>query len=145
MRVRFQADADLDARIIRGLKRKQPEIDFQTAQEARLRGVADPDVLRVAADAGRVLVTHDRRTMPAHFAEFIEPKHPWRNHRSQGGSARRGHRRALVDLGRQRSGGVAQPAGVDPLVIAEWQPGSSPGWSCCAAARNWLKQSERLP
>ncbi len=71
MRVRFQADADLDARIIRGLKRKQPEIDFQTAQEARLRGVADPDVLRVAADAGRVLVTHDRRTMPAHFAEFI--------------------------------------------------------------------------
>jgi hypothetical protein len=29
------------------------------------------DVLRVAANAGRVLVTHDRRTMPGHFAEFI--------------------------------------------------------------------------
>lgn len=71
MRVRFQADADLDARIIRGLKRKQPEIDFQTAQEAGLRGVADPAVLRAAADSGRILVTHDRRTMPSHFAQFI--------------------------------------------------------------------------
>ncbi len=71
MRVRFQADADLDARIIRGLKRKHPEIDFQTAEEAGLRGLADPDVLRMAADSGRILVTHDRRTMPSHFAQFI--------------------------------------------------------------------------
>lgn len=71
MRVRFQADADLDARIVRGLKRKQPEVDFQTAEEADLRGVADPEVLRVAADSSRILVTHDRRTMPSHFAQFI--------------------------------------------------------------------------
>jgi len=71
MRVRFQADADLDARIIRGLKRKQPEIDFQAAEEAGLRGLADPDVLRVAVDSGRILVTHDPRTMPSHLARFI--------------------------------------------------------------------------
>ena len=30
-----------------------------------------PDVLKKAADEERVLVTHDRRTMPYHFAEFI--------------------------------------------------------------------------
>ena len=71
MRVRFQADADLDARIIRGLKRQQPEIDIQTAAEAGLQGLADPDVLRVAGDSGRILVTHDRSTMPSHFAQFI--------------------------------------------------------------------------
>lgn len=71
MRVRFQADADLDARIIRGLKRRQPEIDIQTAAEARLPGLADPEVLRAAADSGRILVTHDQRTMPRHFAQFI--------------------------------------------------------------------------
>ena len=71
MKVRFQADADLDARIIRGLRRRQPEIDFETAEEAGLEGLADPDVLRVAADSGRILVTHDRRTMPRHFIQFI--------------------------------------------------------------------------
>ena len=71
MRVRFQADADLDARIVRGAKRRQPLIDFQTAAEAGLRGLSDPDVLQIAADSGRVLVTQDRRTMPRHFSRFI--------------------------------------------------------------------------
>jgi hypothetical protein len=36
-----------------------------------LQGVSDPDVLGMAADEGRVLVTHDHRTMPRHFAQFI--------------------------------------------------------------------------
>jgi hypothetical protein len=34
-------------------------------------GMADPEVLAVAASLGRVLVTHDVRTMPRHFGEFI--------------------------------------------------------------------------
>jgi hypothetical protein len=33
--------------------------------------MADPDVLARAADENRILVTHDRRTMPRHFADFI--------------------------------------------------------------------------
>ena len=70
MRVRFQADADLDGRIIRGLKRRQPEIDIQSAAEAALTGVPNADVLRRAADSNRILVTHDRRTMPGHFLSF---------------------------------------------------------------------------
>jgi len=71
MRVRFQADADLDARIVRGLKRQQPEIDFQTGGQGGLEGLGDPAVLAIAAAAGRILVTHDRRTMPDHFWQFI--------------------------------------------------------------------------
>ena len=71
MRVRFQADADLDGRIIRGLKRRQAQIDIQTATDAGLPGLADHDVLQVAADSIRILVTHDQRTMPRHFAHFI--------------------------------------------------------------------------
>ena len=71
MRVRFQADADLDARIVRGLKRQQPEIDFQTGEQAGLEGLGDPVVLAIAAEAGRILVTRDRRTMPGHFWQFI--------------------------------------------------------------------------
>jgi len=34
MRVAFQADADLDARILRGLRRIAPEIDFRIAADA---------------------------------------------------------------------------------------------------------------
>jgi predicted nuclease of predicted toxin-antitoxin system len=68
MRVRFQADADLDGRILRGLRRLAPEIDFRTAADAGLAGLQDPEVLRIAAESGRILVSQDRRTMPAHFA-----------------------------------------------------------------------------
>ena len=70
MRVKFQADADLDGRILRGLRRTAPEIDIRTAADAALAGLKDPEVLRIAADTGRVLVSQDRRTMPAHFARF---------------------------------------------------------------------------
>ena len=36
MRVRFQADADLYGRILRGLRRAAPEIDIRTAPDAAL-------------------------------------------------------------------------------------------------------------
>lgn len=75
MRVRFQADADLDGRIIRGLRRAAPEIDIRTAVHAQLDGLKDPEVLRIAADSGRVLVSQDRRTMPSHFTDFVSQAH----------------------------------------------------------------------
>ena len=75
MTLRFQADADLNAEIVAGVLRREPSIDFQTADEANLRGVPDPEVLALAAQEGRILVTHDRRTMPRHFADFILHHH----------------------------------------------------------------------
>ena len=39
MKVCFQADADLNAEIVAGVLRREPRIDFQTADEAHLRGV----------------------------------------------------------------------------------------------------------
>ena len=71
MRVRFQADADLNQIIIKATLRLEPGIDFQTAQAAGLAGLSDAVVLQLAADQGRILVSHDRRTMPAHFGRFI--------------------------------------------------------------------------
>lgn len=71
MRARFQADADLNQIILLATIRREPAIDFQTAMTAGLPGVADPKVLARAATDGRVLVTHDRKTMPRHFSEFI--------------------------------------------------------------------------
>jgi Domain of unknown function (DUF5615) len=72
MKVRFQADADLNEDIVSGVQRRAPEIDFQSADEAELANLPDPDVLTLAAREGRILVTHDRRTMPTHFGHFIE-------------------------------------------------------------------------
>src|ERR1035438_8965774 len=71
MRIRFQADADLDERIVRGLKRRQRAVDFRTAAESGLIGVPDPGVLRIAAELDRILVSHDERTMPRHFGDFL--------------------------------------------------------------------------
>ena len=75
MRVKFQADADLDGRILRGLRRAAPEIDIRTAADANLASLEDPEVLQIAAKAGRILVSQDRRTMPGHFARFSAGTH----------------------------------------------------------------------
>ncbi|MBE9064450.1 DUF5615 family PIN-like protein [cf. Phormidesmis sp. LEGE 11477] len=69
--VGFQADADLNQAVVTGVIRRQPEISFQTATEAGLEGLADIKVLALSARQQRVLVTHDRRTMPTEFANFV--------------------------------------------------------------------------
>lgn len=71
MKIRFQADADLNQIIVKATLRLEPTIDFQTATAANLEGVDDPQVLQLAAEQGRILVSHDRKTMPKHFGEFI--------------------------------------------------------------------------
>jgi len=71
MKVRFQADADFDLTILLATLRREPTIDFRTSIAAGLPGLPDPDVLRLTARDGRVLVTHDRRTMPRFFGAFI--------------------------------------------------------------------------
>ncbi|MBW4694031.1 MAG: DUF5615 family PIN-like protein [Lyngbya sp. HA4199-MV5] len=69
--IRFQADADLKQSIVTGTLRRQPTLDFRSASEAELEGIKDPDVLAIAARSGRLLVTHDRKTMPTEFGQFI--------------------------------------------------------------------------
>ena len=70
-KILFQADNDLDQRIVVATKRLQPLIDFQTARTLNLHGVPDETVLQLAADEKRILVTHDRSTMPIHFENFV--------------------------------------------------------------------------
>lgn len=71
MTVRYQADADLNQAIVTGVLRRESAIDFQTAFAAGLEGVKDPEVLAIAAQQERILVSHDRKTMPSEFASFI--------------------------------------------------------------------------
>jgi len=70
--VRFQADANLRNRIVAATIRREPTLEFATASQAGLAGLPDPEVLAIAAKAGRVLVTHDLKTMPKHFADFLQ-------------------------------------------------------------------------
>jgi hypothetical protein len=72
MRPRFQADADFNQKIVLGLRRRARAVDFGDAHAAGVIGLPDPDVLPKAADLGRILISHDRKTMPAHFARFLE-------------------------------------------------------------------------
>lgn len=72
MKVRFQADNDLNKIIVKAALRREPMLDFQSAQAAQLDGVPDTEVLARAAAEGRVLVSHDMKTMPRHFAEFMQ-------------------------------------------------------------------------
>jgi hypothetical protein len=71
MKVRFQADADLNQIIVKATLRLEPSIDFQTAHAADLAGLDDEKVLQLASQQGRILVSHDRKTMPTHFGRFI--------------------------------------------------------------------------
>ena len=71
MKIRLQADSDLNEDIVTGVIRRVREIDFQTASDAHLEAVVDEQVLAFCASEGRILVTHDWQTMPYHFAGFI--------------------------------------------------------------------------
>jgi hypothetical protein len=71
LKIRFQADADIDPAIRKGLLRREPSINFRPAAGIIPGGTLDPEVLRIAADDGRVLVSSDLRTMSVHFQDFV--------------------------------------------------------------------------
>jgi hypothetical protein len=74
--IRFLADASLRDAIVRGCRRREPAMDFLSANDAKLEGVSDPDVLAIAAGQGRILVSHDFQTLPWHFADFVQARGP---------------------------------------------------------------------
>ena len=72
MKIRFQADNDVDQRIIDAVMRLLPDCDFKTAPEVGFHtGTPDPEVLRIAAKDNRVLISHDLKTLPQHFGIFL--------------------------------------------------------------------------
>jgi hypothetical protein len=65
--LRLAADENLNNNIVRGLLRKNPQIDVARVQDVGLSGADDPTVLDWAARERRVLLTHDVQTI-THFA-----------------------------------------------------------------------------
>lgn len=110
MKVRFQADADLNQILLKATLRREPGIDFQTAHAARLVALSDNQVLAIAAAEGRVLVTHDRKTMPETVRRVYRDAGERRSDCCSTESRRqRRSRRYRSDLGRKRIRGMDKP------------------------------------
>lgn len=58
------SDENFNGDIVRGLFLRQPSLDLLRVQDIGLRKVDDPAILDWAARNERILLTHDRATMP---------------------------------------------------------------------------------
>lgn len=65
--LRLLSDENFNGDLLRGLKRRLPELDVIRVQDRGLGGTVDQEILEWLAVEERILLTHDRETM-AHFA-----------------------------------------------------------------------------
>lgn len=62
--LRLLADENFDGATTRALLRRRPDLDLLRVQDVGLAGADDPSILDWAAQNGRILLTHDRETLP---------------------------------------------------------------------------------
>lgn len=70
------ADENFNNVILRGLRRRKPELDVLRVQDVGLTSADDPTVLRWAAREDRVLLTHDVTTMTRHAYDLVRAGEP---------------------------------------------------------------------
>ncbi|HET9228609.1 MAG TPA: DUF5615 family PIN-like protein [Thermoanaerobaculia bacterium] len=114
--LRLAADENFNNDIVRGLLRRNADLNIVRIQDAGLSGWDDPTVLEWAAREGRVLLTHDVRTITRYAYERVD-----------GGNRMPG----VVEVGRSVSIGVAIE---DLLLLAE-----------CSTEGEWEGQILYLP
>lgn len=61
----FVTDEGFNRNILRGVLSRAPAIAIVRVQDVGLSGASDPDILEWAAQEGRIVITHDKRTMRA--------------------------------------------------------------------------------
>jgi hypothetical protein len=61
--LKLAGDEDANGDILRGLRRRRPDIDLVRVQDTALGGRPDAEILAWAASEGRVLITNDRNTL----------------------------------------------------------------------------------
>lgn len=59
----FASDENFNNDIVRGLRRRNPDLDIVRVQDVGLSGADDPAVLAWAAQEDRILLTHDVSTI----------------------------------------------------------------------------------
>jgi predicted nuclease of predicted toxin-antitoxin system len=62
--IRLLADQNFNGRILRGIVRLRPALDLVHVRDIGLASANDPVILERAAAEGRILLTHDRQTIP---------------------------------------------------------------------------------
>jgi hypothetical protein len=70
------ADENFNNSIVRGLRRRNPDLDLVRVQDAGLSSAADPVVLEWAAQEERVLLTHDVTTITRYAYDRIRQGKP---------------------------------------------------------------------
>jgi ABC-type sugar transport system substrate-binding protein len=70
--IKFLADEDFNNRIVRGLLRRQPNLDILRVQDTPMAGAPDAAVLDWAAQQPRVLLTHDVSTMTKYAYQRLQ-------------------------------------------------------------------------
>jgi Domain of unknown function (DUF5615) len=71
--LRLLADENIKTRLIRGVLRKNPDIDIVRVQDVGLASAADEVILEWAAGEGRLVITYDVTTMPdAAYRRVVE-------------------------------------------------------------------------
>jgi len=74
--LKLATDENVDGRVIRGLLARMPDLDVVRVQDAGHSGADDRSILAWAAAEGRVLLTHDVRTMTRFAGERIKRGDP---------------------------------------------------------------------
>ena len=69
--IRFLVDENFNGKIVRGIRRKHPDVDIVRVQDTSVYQMPDPQVLEWAAQQGYILLTHDVETMTAHAHERV--------------------------------------------------------------------------
>ena len=72
--IRFMADADLNGAIVGGCRRREPAIDFLSANDANLGGRIRSRRAGLGGCGRCILVSHDFQTMPRHFGDFLQAR-----------------------------------------------------------------------
>lgn len=69
--LRLLSDQNFNNRIVEGLLKRAPDLDLVSVRDVGLHQAKDPTILAWAASVGRVLLTHDRRTIPDHTYDRV--------------------------------------------------------------------------
>jgi len=76
MMLRLAADENFNNDIVRGILRRNPDIDIVRTQDVGLTSADDPTVLEWAAQTGRLLLTHDVATITHYAYERVRAGQP---------------------------------------------------------------------
>jgi predicted nuclease of predicted toxin-antitoxin system len=74
--LKLVSDENFDGDILRALFRQRPGLDVVRVQDVALIGAQDPEILEWAAVQGRIVLTHDRDTVPYYAFERVRAGQP---------------------------------------------------------------------